>query len=63
MHCFRFADVMINAMIINTFNSDNNKMTDIVKSWQTLQTESLKFKPVIKKPIVAEKNIIYCCYF
>ena len=57
MNCFRFANVMNNAMVINTFNSAN-KITAFINTqnrqvMETITYRILKFEPMIKKSIVA----------
>ena len=56
MNCTRFANVMNNTTIINTFNSDNNIMAKIktqhCQLMTTIANRILKFKPMIKIVIV-----------
>ena len=58
MNCFRFANVMNSTNIINTFNSDNSNIANIKTKHRQIMTtitnRILKFKPMIKKPIVAD---------
>ena len=55
MNCFRFANVMSNTIIINSFNSDDSSNTKIKThnfQMMTTITETIfKFKPMIEKLI------------
>ena len=55
MNYFTFANVMNNLTIISIFKSDNNNITGIKTQHGliiTIANKTLKFKPVIKIPIV-----------
>ena len=60
MNCIGFANVMNNATIINTFNSDNINMPKIKiqhrQIMTTITNRILKFEPILKIPIVACKT-------
>ena len=60
MNCVRFANVINNAAIINAFNSDNSIIANIkAQHYQVMATitnRMLKFKPMIKKPIMADNT-------
>ena len=62
MNSFRFSNVMNNTAIINTFNSDNRNIAYIkIQHCQIMAIVTnriLKFKPMIKKPVVAD-NILF----
>ena len=49
MHCFRFANATNNAIITNTFYSNNS---NIAKIKTAVTNRILKFIPMIEKPIV-----------
>ena len=57
MNCFKFASVINNTTIINHFNSDNSYIikikTEHCQIMTTITNIILKFKPMTKKPIVA----------
>ena len=60
---------MTNAMIINTFSSDNTNIARIKTLHCQIKTiitnKTVKFKPIIKKPVVTENTFftLYCYYF
>ena len=60
MSCFRFANVMNNTAIMNSFNSDNSNIacakTQHGQVMITFTNRTLKFKPVFKKPIAADNT-------
>ena len=62
MHCFRLANVVNNATIINTINSNNNniakKKTQHHEIMPTVANGILKFEPIIKKPIVTSYEFL-----
>ena len=57
MNCIRFANTINNTKIVNTFNNDNSNIANIKTQRQQIMTtiteKFLKFKLMIKIPIVA----------
>ena len=57
MNCFRYAIVVNNKTVVNTFISDNNNITDTETQLRQIMATTaygiLKFEPMIKKTIVA----------
>ena len=62
MHCFRLANVVNNATIINTINSNNSNIAKIKTQHHeimpTVANGILKFEPIIKKPIVTSYKFL-----
>ena len=67
MGCFGVADVTNNAMIINTFNSDNSNSAKIktqnCQIMTTITNRILKFKPMIGMTIVTNYTFLIVLTF
>ena len=52
---------LFNTTIINTFNSDNNNITNIKRQHHQIMTSitnrNLKFKTMIRNPVVADNTL------
>ena len=57
MNCFRFANVMNNTTVINTFNGKNSIIAETKTQHRQIITTIIegifKFEPMIKMPMVA----------